>query len=368
MHRHVIRRLTNLLRNGLAATLLLTSAVVCAAQGSAWAPPPPPPDSHDWVQLTSGEWLKGEIKVMYQDSLEFESDKLKLLKLDMDDVKTIRSARIVSVRVNGGQVATGRMLLEDGKVQVLGQTTQAFPRETILSISAGEPREQNHWSANVSVGGNLSSGNNDRTDLSVSASAQRRTVESRIALAYLGNYSVANDVESANNHRASAVWDWFLTDRLFLRPVFGEYYSDPFQNIADQFTAGTALGYELVRTPKTTWSVFAGPAYQYTRYSDVPAGQPRSEGTPALSAGTSFETEINSKIDFNYDYRFELTNQAAGRYNHHMIGAFSFDLTDRLDFKLSLVWNRTANPATTADGTVPKSDDYQLIFGIGYEF
>ena len=29
----------------------------------------------DWLRLTSGEWLKGDIVSMYEDSLEFDSDK-----------------------------------------------------------------------------------------------------------------------------------------------------------------------------------------------------------------------------------------------------------------------------------------------------
>lgn len=41
----------------------------------------------DWVQLTSGEWLKGEIKSMYNESVEFDSDKLNLLRIDLQDVK-----------------------------------------------------------------------------------------------------------------------------------------------------------------------------------------------------------------------------------------------------------------------------------------
>ena len=33
-----------------------------SVQNKPWAPPPPPPDKFDWIQLTSGEWLKGELK------------------------------------------------------------------------------------------------------------------------------------------------------------------------------------------------------------------------------------------------------------------------------------------------------------------
>ena len=31
-------------------------------QSQPWESPPPPPDDFDWIQLKSGEWLKGELK------------------------------------------------------------------------------------------------------------------------------------------------------------------------------------------------------------------------------------------------------------------------------------------------------------------
>jgi Protein of unknown function, DUF481 len=100
----------------------------------------------------------------------------------------------------------------------------------------------------------------------------------------------------------------------------------------------------------------------------VPAGDATSEGSAALSEGTTFNTELTSKLDFNYDYRFQLTSLAAGRYNHHMLGKFKLELTDRLDLKLSLIWDRIKYPATLADGTTPLSNDDQLVLGVGYEF
>ena len=34
-----------------------------------WTPPPPPPDEFDWIQLTSGEWLKGELIGLFNDEV-----------------------------------------------------------------------------------------------------------------------------------------------------------------------------------------------------------------------------------------------------------------------------------------------------------
>ena len=60
------------------ASVMLT-ATSLPARSAEWEPPPPMPDKFDWVQLKSGEWLKGEIKVMYEGSIEFESEELDLL-------------------------------------------------------------------------------------------------------------------------------------------------------------------------------------------------------------------------------------------------------------------------------------------------
>jgi putative salt-induced outer membrane protein YdiY len=333
-----------------------------------WAPEPPMPDKFDWVQLTSGEWLKGEIKVMYEDELEFDSDKLDLLTLDMEDVKEIRSAQALTVRMTGGETATGKVLMEDGKIRVLGDAPARYDRADLLSVTAGVPKEINYWSGKVSAGGNLRSGNTDQVELSAAASFKRRTVENRVSLDYLGNFSETNDIESANNQRANAVWDWFFSEKLFLRPVFIEYFSDPFQNIDARYTIGTGLGYQLIDNSRTDWSIFAGPAWQSTRFDQVEPGESRSEDTWAISAGTTFDTELTKRIDFTYDYRFQFTSPESGKYNHHMIGTFEIELTDSLDLDLSLVWDRIEKPRPNADGTVPEQDDFRFIVGVGYDF
>ena len=56
----------------------------------------PSAEKYDWIQLTSNEWLKGEIKGMYKDSLEFDSDKLDLLEIDWDDGNGFQAAGVAT--------------------------------------------------------------------------------------------------------------------------------------------------------------------------------------------------------------------------------------------------------------------------------
>ncbi|MBL4575088.1 MAG: hypothetical protein JKY51_03185 [Opitutaceae bacterium] len=57
-------------------------------------------DTYDWIQLKSGEWLKGRFKAMYSQSFEFDSDKLNLLEFDWEDIKRIRTRKnLMSVSI-----------------------------------------------------------------------------------------------------------------------------------------------------------------------------------------------------------------------------------------------------------------------------
>jgi putative salt-induced outer membrane protein YdiY len=355
-------------RHAVATGLLLAWLLPAVALGDAWQPDAPMPDEFDWLQLASGEWLKGENKALYDDSLEFDSDHFGLIDIDWEDVAGIRSAKTLSVRTTTNDALVGRLLLEGDTAVVIGDTRAELPRADLLTITSGAPRERNYWNGLVSLGVNLRRGNTDQTESNANLRFQRRTIENRVLLDYFGNYNTTEGVQTANNHRGSATWDRFVSEKVFVRPVFAEYYRDPFQNIAHRGTIGTGVGYQLIDTQKTGWRVVAGPAYQWTQFDEVEPGEEDSEGTWALSAGTTYDTELTDWIDFTYDWRLQFTNEAAGRYNHHMIAGLEIDLLSDIDLTFSIVWDRIEEPQPNADGTLPKKDDFRLIFGLGYDF
>jgi len=114
--------------------------------------------------------------------------------------------------------------------------------------------------------------------------------------------------------------------------------------------------------------VSGGPAVQRTRFESVQMGEDSSEVTPAFVAETSFDTELTETLDFNFKYALQLVDEQSGRYIHHMVAMLETELTEWLDFDITSVWDRTQEPQTEADGTVPKKDDFQLIFSLGINF
>ena len=102
-----------------------------------WMPTTPTPEKFDWIQLKSGEWLKGKLISMYDENLEFDSDELDELTFDWEDVKQIRSARIMRVGFEHNQRATGKIIVEGDTLRVLGATERLFKRAEIMTIASG---------------------------------------------------------------------------------------------------------------------------------------------------------------------------------------------------------------------------------------
>jgi hypothetical protein len=333
-----------------------------------WGPPSALPDKFDWIQLTSGEWLKGYLKVLYEDKLEFDSDELDLLELDWEDVKQVRGYQPHSVRFEGLITVVGILKVVDDKVFVITEKeVLEFDRSRLVSIAHGETKEIGNWSAKISISLDVRGGNSDQTNYSTSANARRRTSGSRFSIDYLGIFNKTEGVETANSQRISSYYDIFKTRKFYWRPVFGEYFRDPFSNIENSITVGTGVGYHIIDTSKTKWDITPGLAYQHTQNVSVEAGQDSSNSTPALVVGTEYDTELTERIDFNGKYRFNIVNQESGKYTHHVKAALEIELTSSLDLDLAFIWDRIQDPKPKDDGRVPEQDDFYFFFGIGFE-
>jgi len=334
-----------------------------------WETSKPTAIDFDWVQLVSGEWLKGEIKGLYKDSLEFDSDKLDLLTLDWEDVRYVETHIPGSAYIEGHGTVYGFFEISENKIIVTnGDDVKEYNRSQLVSFITGGEEELDFWSAKITLGLIVRSGNTDQVDYNAKANVKRQTSFSRFIADYIGNISNTRDIETANDHIVTASHDIFKTRRFFLRPIFGRYKTDKFTNIDSQITVGTGLGYTLIDTSRTEWNLFGGPAYQATRFVSVQPGENIEETTPALVVGTDYDIELTKQLDFIFNYSTTWGNKESGGYTHHMVTTFESEITGSFDFDISLVWDHISNPTANEDGTVPFPDDYRLTLGVSYEF
>ncbi len=335
----------------------------------AFEPPRPGTGDFDWVQLKNGEWLKGEIKDLQDQSFSFESDELDTLQLKSEDVHAIYSSKDQTCVFEDSTSVLGIVRIVGNRVTVRtpkGETHYA--RRDLRSIIPGGHTEWDYWSGKYTLGLTVRQGNTDQTDASSFLSVQRRSPAARSRFEYRAVTGSVEEQETVNNQIGSFRHDIFLSPRVYLTAPSVQYYADKFQNIDYRITPGAGLGYELIDRGDMEWSVGGGAGYQYTRFEEVELGQDESAGGAAILGATDFSWELTEKLDFEFQYSTTIGLDEDLGTDHHVMTTLSIEVWKDLDFDISLTWDRVGSAQRTSDGSQPDEDEVGLYVGIGVEF
>ncbi len=346
---------------------LLQAQIGWAADGGSWLPPEPEPDRWDWLQLTSGEWLKGRFKSLRDEVVEFDSDQFDDVTIDLEDVARFRIETHCAFRFSGRHVVHGTGEMRDGIVYVdaPGGVVE-HPRSRLVALVPGGVRESDYWSIDASLGLSGRMGNTDQVDVTASVRIERETTLNRVSLDYAGTISSLEGRTSANNHRVGAGVDFFITQRFYVIVPFVEAFTDRFQNIDLRITPGAGVGYTLIDRRRLESDVELGFAYQSTTFtSDVSR---RKENDVAIVGSVSLDLEITSDVDFDNSYSVQLVATDLDKTNHHLESRLSVDIWGALDFDVTFNWDRIENPVSDKNGVRPQSDDLRISVGFGIDF
>jgi len=346
----------------------LASGSPALAQDEEWRPPAPSPEARDWVKLTSGEWLRGNIDLFRDDKLYFDSDELDDLEIDWGDIAEIRSPQMLTFTFLNKEEFTGTCLMRDGIIKIdTGTEVREFKRVHLMSILEGRPREINFWSFKATLGIIARSGNSDQTDANTFLRFRREATRSRFDLSYTGNFGSVNKETNVNNHRLDSTFNVFVSRRLFLTPIGAELFADEFQNIDYRATVGVGIGYYLWRQSAFDFFFSLGGAYQSIQYVSVEPGQDQHVENGSVVPGLSIEWDITGDIEFEVDYNAQIGVPDTKNTFHYLFVLLSIEISTYLDWDTSIQWNRNENPVADADGNVPKRDDYRLSVGLGVD-
>ena len=226
-------------------------------------------DNFDWVQLVSGEWIKGEIKRMRDDSLEFDSDKLDMLNIDFADVALVHSPHIATYVFDGRVSASGKsVIIEDKVIIETNEGTKVFPRSELQSIVEGGERERDWWWFKLGFGLTLNKGNTDQLTYDSSFDVRREDRLTLLRLAYNATFGRTDGVQNVRRHLVSLDFKVFLSERWFLTPVWSQFLNDKFQNIRFRATPATGAGVHIIDEESVTWDFQTGIGYHFLRYRD----------------------------------------------------------------------------------------------------
>jgi hypothetical protein len=325
-------------------------------------------DTYDWMRLTSGEWLKGRLKRMRDDRVEFDSDKLDVVEFDWEKVDQLHCPRVNTYVFVGKLDVVGRAVVT--KKTVLVETAdgvERYPRAELLSIVDGEPRERNWWSTRFSVGFSANAGNTNQGSLNASFLLQRADYRTRSRLGYEGTIGYANKEQNVNRHIGTAEVRLFMSHRWYFTPAAAQFLNDRFQNIKLRATPGAGAGIHVFDTKRWEWDLEAGLGYQYIEFLSAAAGVDNPQNDGFVSFGTWAELEFYKDVELEIEWQTNLVYTNIGNTNHTGRAKFSVEITDIFDFETSFLFLRTEDPVPRADGTKPSSNDYQLIVSVALE-
>lgn len=351
---------------GIALSLV---AAALPAEAQEWHPAGPSKDMKDWVQLTSGEWLRGNMDLFRDLKMEFDSDELDDLVLDWEDISAFRMPREMTFVFNGGRVLSGSASMKDGMIRINTESgPKDFSRRELLSIIEGTPRERNFWSAELNIGYTQRAGNTNQIDLSTGFSIKREATRSRTSFDYYGDFSEVSGTQTVNNMKNNFGLDLFVSRRFYITAASYEYYADKFKNIDYRNTIGAGVGYFIFRKSKVDWSIELGGAYKVTQFLSVEEGEDLKQKSGSVIPSMSFDWDITNDIEWELEYSSRLGVPDIKTSTHHAASQISIDFyKDIFELVFSITWDRVDNPQAFEDGTVPEKDDIKLVFGFGMD-
>ncbi|MGB3052503.1 MAG: DUF481 domain-containing protein [Polyangiales bacterium] len=328
-------------------------------------------DTFDWVQLVSGEWIKGNIARMREDKMEFDSDKLDMLNLDFADVALVHSPQVNTYVFDDRVSATGRAVItEDAVIVQTVDGTKTFPRSELESIVEGE-KERDWWSMKLRFGLTLNKGNTDQLTYDINFNTRREDDMTLLDLNYNTTFGRTGGTQNVNRQLGEFLFNVFLGNRWWVTPAFGQLFNDRFQNIRFRATPAAGAGVHIIDASKVQWDFVTGMGYQYLNYKDASqltsGSNPQNDGFIPLYTYADFD--ITGDIDLTLSWLTNLVFTTIGNTNHTGRAELAVELTKVIDLDVAFLYLRTEQPAPPPDPLAPaiKKNDYQLVVGISLE-
>jgi hypothetical protein len=330
-------------------------------------------DTFDWVRLVSGEWLKGEIKRMRDDNLEFDSDKLDMQNIDFADVTEVHSPVVNTYVFDDRISATGLGVITADKVIVeTEEGTLTFDRSELESIVSGGEREKDWWSMKLRFGLTLNRGNTDQLTYDINFNVRREDDMTLLDLNYNTSFGRSDGTQNVNRHLGELKFLVFLSSRWFVVPLFGQLFNDRFQNIQFRATPAAGAGIHIIDAPNAKWDFTTGGGYQYLNYRDItalPANTSNPQNDFFIPLYTYADFDITGDIDLTLSWLTNLVVTTIGNTNHTGKADLAIELTSIIDLDIAFLYLRTEDPAPAPDPADPpiEKNDYQLVVGIALE-
>jgi putative salt-induced outer membrane protein len=240
----------------------------------------------------------------------------------------------------------------------------------VASSAFAQVKTDGQWRGAGGAALSMTSGNSSTTALALNADMVRATIEDKITLGANTNYGRSKNgagisSTTANKWAAAGEYDYNLSPALF---VFGKlgFEGDGLVDLSLRSTLAAGLGYKLIDTKETSFSVFGGVGYstdQYDKSQTIGGKKGKTFSRSSLFLGEESSHQLSASTSFKQ--RLELYPGLSG--DKAKIMKFTAGLTvamsSTLNLSVGLVDNYNSVPAAGN-----KKNDLGLFTGINVKF
>lgn len=340
----------------------------------------------DQVTLKNGDHLTGTVvksdgKVLLLKT-EFAGD----VNIHWDAVTGLAASETLHISLKDGQLVVGTVTTSADKFVVVTQNagTVEAPIGAVTAVrdDAEEkayeqeiarlrhPHLLDFWSALLDTGLNLTRGNSESLNFSLSSKAARVTERDKISVYSTAIYtnSTVNGVNSVTAHaiHGGVRGDLNMTNRLFMFG-FTDFEYDQFQDLDLRNVIGGGAGLHIIKSKTTAFDTFAGGSLNQEFFGAVaatatkPAIPALNRKTAEIVVGETYNTKLNTRSTITEQFSFYPNISDTGNYR------FQFDATAATKLKNWLAWQVTFSDRFLSD-PLPgfKKDDLILATGLRF--
>jgi len=232
---------------------------------------------------------------------------------------------------------------------------------------ATEPEKKKGWESVASAGVTLTRGNSETFLGTVGVNSQRKWAKDEILLGASAGYGEsktrnAKPVEDVYSKTDQYIKGFGQYNHLFTERFYGgirlDGLSDNIAGIDYRFTVSPLAGYYLIKKPKTSLAVEAGPGFVFESLEGKDAEQ-----YVALRFAERFEHKFSDRAKVWQTAEFLPRVENFGDYVFNFEIGASAAITKSVDLRVVFQDSYRSDPA---DGR--KANDMKLIAGIGYRF
>lgn len=318
------------------------------------------PVAQDEIVLKNGSRLLGTVVESRDGNVIIETDFAGTLTVALEQIDSVQTLDPVVLLMTDGDVLDSQPLTIENQ-EVLASADAATPvlrPLEELQVVNPEPWELGHgykWTGLVNIALDLERGNTDTDELDYKLDTRWLSKRDRYSLFWSGELDEANGEKSADNWRARAKYDYFLTGPNYwgLQALAEK---DKFEDLDLRLLVGAYVGRQFYEEPIFTFSGEVGAAYVDEQF-DVAEDQDYPAATWALHSSSNY-LGGDSKLYFD-QYGVWNLDETSDVIVNTTIG-LAFPLVWNLEAAAEMLWEYDSGAVDNVDDMDEK---YKLRLG-----